>query len=145
MGVRLSYFSWAQPHSCQTCHLLYLDNSTIMDGTSIGYKAEAFVSLPSEPKCAVCDNLDVWPERPLREYRYKVPTTIDFNNLIDKCGYCQILKSSLIQLDLVPHDKSPVHVWTDDGRIRVNGGGFDEGSRWNFMIYTPFQVGTFVD
>lgn len=111
-----------------------------MDGTSIGYKAEASVSLPSEPKCAVCDNLDVWPERPPREWRYKQPTTIDFNNLIDKCGYCQLLKSSLIQLGLVSHDKSPAHVWTDDGRIRVNGGGFDEGSRWNLMIYTPFQV-----
>lgn len=143
MGVRLSYFCWAQPHSCQTCYSLYSDNSKpIMDEITTGSKAQVSVSLPSEPKCAVCDNLDVWPERSPREYRYKPPTTIDSDNLSDECGYCQLLKSSLIQLDLVPHDKSPVHVWTDDGRIRVNGGGFDEDSRWNVVIYTPFQVGT---
>ncbi|CAG7560595.1 unnamed protein product [Fusarium equiseti] len=110
-----------------------------MDEITIGSKAESPISPSSEQKCSVCDNLDVWPEGPLREYRYKPPTTIDFKNLIDDCGYCQLLKSSIIKLDLVPPDRSLVHVWTDDGRIQVNGGRLDEGPEWNFMIYTPSQ------
>lgn len=116
-----------------------------MDEITIRSKAESTISPSSEQKCSVCDSLDVWAERSLREYRYKPPTTIDFKNLMDDCGYCQLLKSSLIKLDLVPSGRSLVHVWTDDGRIRVNGNRLDEGPEWNFMIYTPSQVGALND
>jgi hypothetical protein len=116
----------------------------MMDETTIASKAEASISPPSERKCTVCEGLDVWPEPPLYEHRYKPSTKIDFKDLIDGCGYCQLIKHSIIKLNGVPPDNALFFVRTDNGLIRVTGGGFDGYPSWQFMIYTPNQVRTFV-
>ncbi|RFN51739.1 het-domain-containing protein [Fusarium flagelliforme] len=110
-----------------------------MDEITIGPKAEASVSPPSEQKCAVCENLDVWPERTAREYRYKQSTAMHFKSLVDDCGYCQLIKSTIIQFDLVPPHDSVFFVRTEEGLIRISAIGFEDRPPWNVVIHTPDQ------
>ncbi|KAJ4129772.1 hypothetical protein NW768_006741 [Fusarium equiseti] len=110
-----------------------------MDERTIVPETEEPVSMPLERMCSVCDNLDVWPERSPREYRYKPFTTSKFKNLIDDCGYCQLVKSSIIDFGLTPPDDSLVFVKTIDSLILVTAVGVEGSPPWNFVIYTPDQ------
>ena len=116
-----------------------------MNETAMCSKDEASALQTSDQKCAVCDNLYVWPKRPTRDHRYKPSRAMHFSRLVHDCGYCQLIKNTIKHFDLIQCYDSEFLVRTGDGLIRISAIGVEDTPPCNVIVYTPDQVCALVD